>query len=67
MGGHGDVGGNGEPTGECAHDGPVLVSPADGGRRARCLSCGTVGPVRETSEEARRALEALARGGRGEG
>lgn len=54
---------------ECGHDGTVLVSPVgDGeGRRARCLACGRVGPERETSEEARSALEALARGGRGEG
>lgn len=48
---------------ECGHDATVLVSPVPGGdgRVARCLACGTLGPVRETSEEARRALEALAR------
>ncbi|MDP9474712.1 MAG: hypothetical protein M3R38_03290 [Actinomycetota bacterium] len=51
---------------DCAHDQTVLVSPTDGGRVARCLVCGTVSPPRQTSEEARRALEALARPGRGE-
>lgn len=53
--------------GECGHDATVMVSPVgDGeGRVASCLVCGTVGPERETSEEARRALEALARGGGG--
>ena len=52
---------------ECGHDGTALVSPVgDGeGRRARCLACSTVGPERETLEEARRALAALARGGHG--
>lgn len=55
-----------DPEGDEPHDGTVLVSPVgDGeGRIARCLACGTVGPVRETSEEAKRALEDLARGGR---
>ena len=54
---------NVEPN-ECAHGGVVLVSPAaDGnGRVARCLACGTPGPVRETFWGARRALEARVRG-----
>ncbi len=43
-----------ERPSECGHDQTVLVSPANGGRSARCLACGTIGPVRETSEEARR-------------
>ncbi len=46
---------------ECAHNTAALVSPTDAGRVARCLACGTLGPPRETSEEARRALQALAR------
>jgi hypothetical protein len=37
------------------------VTQTDAGHVARCLVCGTVGPPRETSEEARRALTALAR------
>ena len=51
---------------ECGHDGTVLVSPVEDGegRVARYLACGTLGPARETSEEAKRALENLGRDGR---
>ena len=40
----------------CDHVGPALVRPANGGLVATCLLCDTVGPERETAEEARRAL-----------
>ncbi len=35
---------------------PVLVSAVPGGWQARCLACGTRGPVREASETARSGL-----------
>ncbi|MDP9437776.1 MAG: hypothetical protein M3P49_03380 [Actinomycetota bacterium] len=47
--------------GECAHNTTALVTPTDAGHVARCLVCGTLGPPRETLEEARRALQDLAR------
>ena len=40
----------------CAHNGFLLVEPVDGGCAARCVLCGTVGPVRSTAEAARKAL-----------
>jgi hypothetical protein len=37
---------------------PIIIEPAnDEGVRAKCLSCGTLGPVRDTPVEAREALE----------
>ena len=37
---------------------PVIIEPADHDRvRARCLRCGTYGPVRDSAGEAREALE----------
>ncbi len=30
----------------CAHPYPIVVERAEGGRRARCLGCGTSGPAR---------------------
>lgn len=36
----------------CEHTGPVLVNPVEGGHRAQCLSCGFIGPVRETTDSA---------------
>jgi hypothetical protein len=44
---------------ECEHSGPLLIedlSPEEDGYRARCLLCETLGPVRETTEEAQQAL-----------
>ena len=43
----------------CAHNGFLLVEPVEGGCEARCALCGTVGPVRYTSEAARKALLVL--------
>jgi hypothetical protein len=41
----------------CAHDGYLLVEPAEkSGYAVRCSLCGVVGPVRETPEAARKAL-----------
>jgi hypothetical protein len=40
----------------CDHRSPVAASQIDDGYTARCLTRGTVGPVRDTSEEAREAL-----------
>ena len=50
----------------CDHVGPVLAREAGTGYVAVCLMCDTVGPERETSKEARRALLELA-GDRPEG
>ena len=47
----------------CDHHGPILVEGAEGGKRARCLGCGTSGPVRADAEEAMLALRAEARHG----
>jgi hypothetical protein len=44
------------PPGRCGHVAPMVIDWAEGGYAARCLRCGTVGPVRESSAEARRAL-----------
>lgn len=46
---------------ECAHAAPVLVEGTRYGYGARCLMCGTVGPVRDSLEGAREALVCLAR------
>ena len=43
----------------CTHLYPILVTPFDEGRRARCLGCGAVGPARATCEDARLALLAM--------
>jgi hypothetical protein len=43
----------------CAHNGFLLVEPADGGCAVRCVLCGMAGPVRDTSEAARKALLVL--------
>jgi hypothetical protein len=40
----------------CAHNGFLLLEPVDGGCAVRCVLCGTVGPVRSTSQAARKAL-----------
>jgi hypothetical protein len=43
--------------GECEHRGyPILVDLEGGGRRALCLGCGAVGPIRKDIQEARKAL-----------
>jgi hypothetical protein len=41
------------------HSGPLVADQVEGGRVVGCLMCGTVGPVRKTSEEARRALQPI--------
>ncbi|MDP9484689.1 MAG: hypothetical protein M3Q49_02665 [Actinomycetota bacterium] len=53
--------------GGCAHNTAALVTQTDAGHVSRCLVCGTLGPPRETSEEARQALQDLARPERDEG
>ena len=40
----------------CDHHRPIVVERAEGGKRARCLSCGTSGPVRPDAEQAMLAL-----------
>jgi hypothetical protein len=50
------------PPDRCGHVAPMVIEPADGGYAARCLRCGTTGPARGTSREARQALLEL--GGR---
>ncbi len=42
-----------------------MVEPVDGGCAARCVLCGTVGPVRSTAETARKALLVLGARNRG--
>ena len=49
------------PLERCGHVAPMDIDREEGGYAARCLRCGTVGPVRETSAEARRALLELGR------
>ncbi len=44
------------PGAWCDHDYPIEVRVYDRGRRARCLRCHAVGPVREDADTARRAL-----------
>jgi hypothetical protein len=51
-------------TGGCDHHYPILVAAgAEGGKRARCLGCGTSGPARADAEQAMEALRAEARYG----
>jgi hypothetical protein len=49
------------PPERCGHVAPMVIDRVEGGYVARCLSCGGVGLVRETSTEARRALLELGR------
>ncbi len=49
------------PPERCGHVAPMVMERAEGGYAARCLRCGTVGPVRATSAEARQALLELGR------
>ena len=47
----------------CAHTSPILVERVGrhDGYVARCLVCGTAGPTRDGSDEARDALQAASR------
>jgi hypothetical protein len=45
----------------CAHRYPIVVEGAGGAKRARCLACGELGPVRADAVGAMRALRAEAR------
>ena len=49
------------PPERCGHVAPMVIERTEAGYVARCLRCETVGPVRESSTEARRALLAMAR------
>ena len=49
------------PADRCGHVAPMVIDRVEGGYAARCLRCGTVGPVRSTSGEARRGLLSLGR------
>jgi hypothetical protein len=49
------------PPERCGDVAPMVIDRVEGGYAARCLRCGTVGPVRATSGEARRALLELGR------
>jgi hypothetical protein len=53
------------PPHRCGHVAPMALERAEGGYAARCLRCGTTGPARGTSGEARRALLELGRRNRG--
>ena len=53
------------PPHRCCHVAPMVLERAEGGYVARCLRCGTTGPARGTSGEARRALLELGRLSRG--
>ena len=44
------------PPERCGHVAPMALERLESGYVATCLRCGTVGPVRDTSTEARRAL-----------
>jgi hypothetical protein len=53
------VGGS-PPAQRCAHNGFLLVEPAEeNGCAIRCALCGEAGPVRATPEAARKALLVL--------
>jgi hypothetical protein len=45
----------------CGHVAPMVLDRTETGYAARCLRCTTVGPVRETPGDARRALLELGR------
>jgi hypothetical protein len=45
----------------CNHHYPIVVDRALGGRRAKCLGCGSSGPTRAEAEQAMLALRAEAR------
>jgi hypothetical protein len=45
----------------CGHVAPMVIEREEGGYAARCLRCGTTGPTRDTSGDARRALLGLGR------
>ena len=45
----------------CGHVAPMVIERMEGGYTARCLRCGTTGPERASSGEARRALLELGR------
>jgi hypothetical protein len=47
----------------CVHRYPILVERVGGVMRARCLGCGTSGPVRADAERAMLALRAETRYG----
>jgi hypothetical protein len=49
----------------CGHVAPMVLEWAEGRYAARCLRCGTTGPARGTSGEARRALLEMGRLNRG--
>ena len=49
------------PMWGCDHHYPIEVSPTERGKRARCLGCGTCGPVTAHAEAARWALRNEAR------
>ena len=49
------------PPERCGHVAPMAIYRTEDGYAARCLRCGTAGPVRATSTEARRALLGLGR------
>jgi hypothetical protein len=42
--------------GRCGHVAPMTLERLESSYVARCLRCGTAGPARDTSTEARRAL-----------
>jgi hypothetical protein len=44
------------PGAWCEHGYPIAVHVYDEGRRARCLRCLAVGPVRREADAARQAL-----------
>jgi uncharacterized Zn finger protein len=52
------------PPERCGHVAPMVVEATGGGYTARCLRCGTVGPVGASSGEARRVLLELGRSNR---
>jgi hypothetical protein len=52
------------PGAWCDHSYPIAVDVYDGGRRAWCLRCYALGPVREDAHAARRALLEQERGKR---
>jgi hypothetical protein len=54
------------PPGRCGHVAPMVVECSERGYAARCLRCGSIGPVEEIPGEARRALMGMGQRDRGD-
>lgn len=44
------------PPERCGHVAPMVIDRSERGYAARCMRCGTTGPLRASPTESRRAL-----------